>query len=299
MGGEAGVNIQTGSTFNTVRGNKIVSSANYGVYVGPDCVGTEVLSNSITGSFVAHICVENDWLPARPANNSFSRPNYEAPPAGETWSHVTLADVVIKGNIFGAGAATRNIASVFVAQIDGPGATSLTGVSIVENEQVSSTNVGTNLAIYRMTDAKATGWIVRRNNWNASKSFNSATPLTASADWEPVSAASDNGALDTLVIGGQISIADGTVIPSVIHNGPPLMQRVFALNNTTATSVTNFSGGVNGQRITVRLSINTTIVHDNAKIKLKSSANITGVSANDFVELVLIGGVWIEVSRNF
>lgn len=65
---------------------------------------------------------------------------------------------------------------------------------------------------------------------------------------------------------------------------------VFACNNAGATSITNFDDGHNGQRITVRLDANTTIVNG-ATIKCPAAANITG-AVRKIACFANIGGVW-------
>jgi hypothetical protein len=50
--------------------------------------------------------------------------------------------------------------------------------------------------------------------------------------------------------------------------------------------------------VTVRLSVNTTIVHDNSKIRLRGSVNATG-NSNNFITLKLIDGIWFEQFRNY
>lgn len=71
------------------------------------------------------------------------------------------------------------------------------------------------------------------------------------------------------------------------------------MNNSTATSVTYFDDGIDGLECSVRLSLNTTLVHDNAKLRLKGAVNISGVSGSNFIRIRRESGVWFELYRNF
>jgi hypothetical protein len=86
----------------------------------------------------------------------------------------------------------------------------------------------------------------------------------------------------------------GTTTPSVAT-----LDLVSTAAYATATTITNFTNGMQGQEILVRLSANTTI-QNNASIILKGGVNIVGTSANEYVTLFNRGsGVWVEQTRNF
>ena len=87
--------------------------------------------------------------------------------------------------------------------------------------------------------------------------------------------------------------ADGTTTPNVAYN-----DYVNLATYTTPTTVTNFTGGQQGQVINVRLNTVVTI-QSNANVYLKNGVNLTGSSSLDFVTLLNINGtLWAEVNRS-
>jgi hypothetical protein len=86
----------------------------------------------------------------------------------------------------------------------------------------------------------------------------------------------------------------GDTTPNVAYN-----DYVSLAAYATSTTVTNFTGGQEGQVITVRLSSSVTI-QNNANIVLKGGVNITGVTSNDYVKLLKRDATtWTEQSRSF
>ena len=87
---------------------------------------------------------------------------------------------------------------------------------------------------------------------------------------------------------------DAGATPNVAYN-----DYVSLAGYSTSTTVTNFTGANDGQIITVRLSSAVTI-QNNANIILKGGVNITGVDANNFVQLIKRDSTtWVELTRNF
>ena len=70
----------------------------------------------------------------------------------------------------------------------------------------------------------------------------------------------------------------------------------LSISNSSATSITNFTGAVDGQIITLQFSdSNTTITRNNAYLSL--GLNFTS-TANDTITLIYLSGLWYEVSRS-
>ncbi|EPX6710595.1 phage tailspike protein [Escherichia coli] len=86
----------------------------------------------------------------------------------------------------------------------------------------------------------------------------------------------------------EVSIAAGT--PSVFL-GPCL----YLLSGT----VTNFTGGIDGQVIKVRIAIGASITHNPSLIRLKGGADITSTTGNSILTLQRLNGIWFEVARSF
>ena len=85
-----------------------------------------------------------------------------------------------------------------------------------------------------------------------------------------------------------VGFADGATTPSVQK------ANVFTTSNTGATSITNFTNGVNGQVIFVRLDANTTLVH--GTIRLHGRVDLKGDATGKVVCLVNVGGgAWWEI----
>jgi hypothetical protein len=66
----------------------------------------------------------------------------------------------------------------------------------------------------------------------------------------------------------------------------------FKSNNSSATTITNFSGGADGQRIVVRVADANTTIQNNVSIVTASGADIT---AQGVYEFILDGSVWREI----
>jgi hypothetical protein len=73
--------------------------------------------------------------------------------------------------------------------------------------------------------------------------------------------------------------------------------RHFNAANSAATSITNFIRGSEGQRLTLRFTNGNTTLVNGGTIRLAGAADFVG-SANDLLELVLIGAVWHECNRS-
>jgi hypothetical protein len=72
---------------------------------------------------------------------------------------------------------------------------------------------------------------------------------------------------------------------------------VFKADNSLATTITNFTNGAEGQRITVSFVNGTTTIQNNATILLAGAADFVGTSA-DTLSLVMVNSVWRETARS-
>lgn len=97
-----------------------------------------------------------------------------------------------------------------------------------------------------------------------------------------------------LDLGGVAQFTNADTTPSV-----GLGTYDFQCNNAGATSITQFDDMTEGRLFRVRLDNNTTVVHNNALIRLRGAVNITPGTANNFVEFKPISGIAFEISRNF
>ena len=90
---------------------------------------------------------------------------------------------------------------------------------------------------------------------------------------------------------GIASFTDNATTPSVAG------KKICQTANTGATSITNFTGGLRGQEITVLFTDNVTTLVNGTTIKLVGAANFVA-TPNDTITLILNGTVWYEKSRS-
>lgn len=88
---------------------------------------------------------------------------------------------------------------------------------------------------------------------------------------------------------GWRTFGDNDATPDV-HNGS-----LFRVSNSSATVVTNFDNGRDGQQLTLRFTNSNTDVADNSSIKL---AGTFSPSTDDTLQLVSDSGIWYETGRS-
>ena len=165
-GGEAAVNVITGSVGNNIYCNDIDSNNNYGVYVATDSSETTVSCNKIRNHYVAGIAVENDFSLTRPTFSLYSRPNYASPtdlnPLYQSWTFNDLVDVALIGNNIYNGYVGRNTAGISISQIKNndpsiaSNTTAIRGLRLKGNVFHSSQNVEKYLSFYETLNDRLT-----------------------------------------------------------------------------------------------------------------------------------------------
>lgn len=65
------------------------------------------------------------------------------------------------------------------------------------------------------------------------------------------------------------------------------------------TRILDFVGGVDGQNIMVKLSVNVFIQQDPSKIRLKGGVDVTGVTSDNIIAFTRNANIWFETFRNF
>lgn len=287
--GEATVNINTGGTDNIVTGNRIKANKGYGVYMGCGVSRNLVANNRIEDYWRCAICVESDW--ATPAPYNYARPNYAAPstvePTATAWAFANSVDNVIQGNSIGA--AITGVGSAEAAiSIGQVGATWECSSNIIQNNVLTDdTGLNHYVYLYEATAGKSV------NNRLLANSFDTRTlaRFFFSQGRAHFAKVDGNDNLNDPAV--PVSIVSGDTTPSVAYNDH------IQLTTTAGTSITNFSGGIDGQVIVVRLTTNWTLVHGASTIRLKSATNVVATSNIQFLSFVRIAGVWWETWRNF
>lgn len=310
VGGEAVININTGSSYNIIANNHCDAPTNYSVYVATDSSYNLIDGNYSKNAYLAAFAVENDWASPRPANAFFSRPNYGDPtslypPFSTSWTYKNTEGNTFQNNIVHSGYTGRNIAAFSISHIENtlPGATptSHVGTTLKNNRVLTSTNIAYGLFLYEDTTGGLQEVVLIGNTWAptliaATSDFQAANASSANLNIKSVGLvyAENNGPqVDNLVHGEFLNFANNDTTPSVKY------WKNFAFNNTSPTSVTNFDDGVDGQEIVLRGSANTTIVYNASLIRTKGSVNITGLTPNHLIGFKRITGVWFEMWRNF
>jgi parallel beta-helix repeat protein len=293
--GEAVINITTGAQRNAIRNNKIYADTNYGIYLACNVSHNVVADNEVRGYYIAGIAAESDWEASadRPAGAIYSRPNYATPdsvsPTATAWSYANLEGLVIRGNKVLEGAPARSVAGIYVAQVNSNTNLSVIKNSISDNEVFGNADMAHYIYIFEESSGKNVNNKLSGNKFTDVSGLPSASKIFMSRGRLHFNYQLGNDIIDSAVT----YFADGDDTPSVAFGGS------FAMNNSTATSVTYFDDGIDGLECSVRLSLNTTLVHDNAKLRLKGAVNISGVSGSNFIRIRRESGVWFELYRNF
>lgn len=96
--------------------------------------------------------------------------------------------------------------------------------------------------------------------------------------------------------GGRISFSTNTPTPSIIHGSGTGNEsyRILNFNNTTATTVTNITGGTPYQRLLITFSNDMTTIQHSSNIVLRGGKDVQG-AVGKTLELYYTGSVWHEV----
>lgn len=284
-GGEAGIQAYVGCQHITIDNNTVRSAGNFGIYAAIDPVYIRIINNDIDGSALkkAAIAVESEWAPGQVSPFLYARPNYGAPPSPRsTWANGNGIHVTIKGNAITAGAA--GTAAIYIAQV---GATAGLDLVYVNNNDIESSTFTHTFYFVETTPGKLVRQVCNGNN-SSLQEVGKAYATRGRAHF--------NSMIGNDTFNGEMFYSGPTNVqtPSVFPS-----DKLSIANYTAATNVTNFAGGKEGQRITVRLGPNITLVHNPAALSLKGGTNLSGLTTTVFMDFMQTGGVWFEQSRNF
>lgn len=118
-GGEAAINVNTGSCENVISGNHVNSNNNYGIYIATDSCRNLVDANVVRGYVISGIALENNWSNNPSSYSVAARPNYGPPATGRTWSRTGLSGNSLTNNLILDGNNTRFQAGISITQTDG------------------------------------------------------------------------------------------------------------------------------------------------------------------------------------
>lgn len=287
-GGDALIQMHLGSQDNLVANNQIVSDGTTGneffIYIGPKCDRAVIEGNSCYGNIErVGICIESDWNPSVTNQYSYAYGKTLAGNSALNYNNTDMTGVVVRGNLINL---TFLRPAIGAYAVGGPTYTcDITGAFISEN--TVTTLPFYQFEIYEYNSAVVSTMQLTNNSFNLSSA---STQFILPRGWSHFSNRQGNGQLDTAIV----TFTNGDTTPSVKYGSTG-----FLCGNSSATSITFFDDGAADLEITVKLDVNTTIVHNNSFIRLKGSVNITGVNANNFVTLRQYSNIWYETSRNF
>ena len=279
--GEAMININTGSSSNTVHNNQLDGGNNYGVYVAVDAIENKVHNNTIKNYYVAAIALENDWRDTPPTGAIFSRPNYAPPLEGTTWAHKSSTGNQFTGNTIGSPYPGRAGCAIYVSQIGSDYETSRT----VFKDNIITGDIGSQIYFFEETAGMLYDTeLSNTTNANANITKMSTVKRSHLLKWH------GNDKLDEALNSEVVQTIGAT--PSVEG------WSKFQLMDTTTTDLTNFEDGVNGQEIEVRLNVNTTIKYNSGLIRPKGNIDVIG-NSNQYITFRRISNIWFEMARSF
>ncbi|MDI3450540.1 hypothetical protein QLG09_16985 [Enterobacter sp. V89_11] len=269
---DAAIQCYKGITTVNISNNMVLGDWKYSLYLGAAVSFINVTGNSFNAGSLASICIESDWAGSpKPTSAIYSRaydPN-TVPVAGAS------NEININAN--------SHSGTGCVYALGGFNSKALTGLSI-SNEVVGNATSRPHI-LYSFD----TGSFISEVNFiNIKARGASASKYFSTGNRSNFSAISNVTLLED-ASGNEVSVTSST--PSV-WIGPDILVNA-------AVSVTNFTGGANGQIIRVRLITGAGITHGTATIRLKGGVNITSTSGDSIVTLEMRSGVWFEISRNF
>ncbi len=287
--GEGQLQAYVGCQSNKFSSNKVVmagaSDPQYMMYCAVMSGGNEFINNSVQGKVNrAMVGVESTWNTAttNPASRAFSNPA-----VGSGWANAGMSLVSVVGNTINS--ANASAPAIFFYQVTQGTVCSLFNCNIGDN-RVTNADQNYQLELAEDTSGNLTNFILLNNNFFYNQAIPSVFPLARGR--AHFAKCMGNVMFNDLNIGYEFP--SGTTTPSVAT-----LDLVSTAAYATATTITNFTNGMQGQTILVRLSANTTI-QNNASVILKGGINIVGTSANEYVTLFNRGsGVWVEQTRNF
>jgi len=290
--GEALIKCGLGSQRNTISRNKTKTSNNvatgeYHIYVHCDASDNSVLDNELYGDCArAYIGVESAWNSTQTAVEHFAQGKGSSL---NDLSHLNMNNVAVKGNTIRAASTKSTVpTAIYFGQInDNKGSHVLSGCVIEDNVITSEKHIA-QLKVIEMSSGLFQRNVLKNNTFERTSI---ATDFVLPRMLGHFSETSGNTFIDESKINTGLPVGDTT--PSVS------LGKVFALQNTSATSVTYFDDGVDGREFLLRMDAFTTLVHNNAQMRLKGNVNVAPSSTNNFITLRREGGVWLEVGRNF
>ena len=282
--GQGLIQAYVGAVGNKITGNHLVAvggaAPRWHLYCGVHSSRNEFSSNTLRGNAAkAYIAVESAWdnTVTNAASYGFGESS-----AVNSFANSGMSQVVIKENTIDGQSA---VSAVFISQISDAGGNYSLTQCVVRGNVLLNNTPSKQLELMEEVSGQLNQIALQDNTFHL---LADATKFTLPRGRAHFSASIGNVFLND----GFVEFAANDTTPSVGIGGS------FQHVDTAATSVTYYDEGADGQDILVRFSINTTIVHNNALIRLKGSVNAVG-NSNNFIMLRRVADVWFEMWRNF
>lgn len=286
-GGEGLLQGYLGCKDNIVEDNDIYCSSagnQYHVYFGVHASGNIVRKNKCRGTALrAYIAVESSWNTSDtdPATYGYNKV-FTNGVANEATTAVVVGDNFIDGS--------SAVPALFLGQINDGTAWALTDIELCDN-RVKNSSHSHQLKLKEDTASNLNSLRLTGNRFNLSAGLSQFTFPRGRGHF---ALQRDNDVVNIPgAASGFYSFTDADTTPSVG------VADTWACANTGATSITMFDDGVDMQIIEIKGDANTTLVHDNTKIRLKGAVNAALGSANSMIVLRRHAGIWFELTRNF
>lgn len=277
-----------GSTSNKFVGNQVVvagaSTPKWHIYCGVHSSLNEFSGNTLRGAASkAYIAVESAW------DNTVTNPasyGYGEAAGVNSFANTGMFHVTVKGNTIYPDSA---VPAIFLSQVSDAVGNHRLEQCVIQDNTVANNSASKQLELYEETSGQLTLMVVKDNVFHSSANASKFTIPRGRAHFAVMQG-------NTILNDAVISFAAGDATPSVGIGG------FFEHQDTSATNVTYYDDGVDGQEIKVRLASFTTIVHNNSFIRLKGNASVTGSSvggSNAMLTFRRMSGIWFETGRNF
>jgi len=256
-----------------ILGNDISGDWTYCIYLGQVKRAVVANNNFYEGGSKANIQVESDWVSSVPANAIYTKARIGV--AASTNSF----DIVIRGN-------NHNGSGNCALSFTGFGTKTLDAIS-VSGEMINGTDMNHYIHVYDDTTSTLISSAI------SVSTIHGVTPSPYAKFYTNNGRVPFDRVIDVVGLEDEFQneLQITSTTPSVLY-GPNFSM-------ASAYTITNFTDGMNGQVIRVRLFNGTVITHNASLIRLKGDASINATSSSQIVTLKRIAGIWFELSRNF
>ena len=273
-----------GSVNNKFSANHVeaagASTPKWHIYCGVHSGRNEFSNNTLRGNASkAYIAIESAWNNAvgNPASYGFGEDS-----GVNGFANTGMSGVIMRENTITPESA---VPAIFMSQIsDGAGNYTL-DQCVIQGNTITNNTPSKQFELLENSGGSLHSFTLKDNSFSTYAAASKFTLPRGMAHF-----GSSNG--NVFVNDAVIEFASGDVTPSVGIGG------FFMHMDSSATNVTYYDDGVDGQEITVRLTVNTTLVHNNGFMRLKGGVNASG-NSNNMISLRRMSGIWFEKCRNF